>query len=176
MRRWLKSLCPYRWSDEMRIECNGLVFRPFALAADASRHAKLQGDSFYVWICKAGGFVAIRENSSRDVEVIDASGTVKVNSNTVKQLVKLKVENSDSSQPRYALLDEAIMVVLRANTCHPINDSQLKAFAKQYLEPNGVSFRLIERRMQAMRKDGGIIFIGKGKQGSKSGWIVKAIS
>lgn len=63
---------------------------------------------------------------------------------------------------KYSDLDEAICVHIRSGRGHPTNSSALEAVARPLLATNKTPFpvvwRLIDRRMQAMRKAGRLAY------------------
>jgi hypothetical protein len=75
----------------------------------------------------------------------------------------------------YSALDDAICRFLEANDGHPTNNSALCEIAGKYA-PSNVAWRLVDRRMQAMKKSGRIAFVGRGRNnpsGRSHGWIVR---
>jgi hypothetical protein len=77
-------------------------------------------------------------------------------------------------RPDYSNLDDAICKFLATKDGHPANSSILLDLAGTY-SPRGHTWRLIDRRMIAMRKAGRIKFVGNGKNnpsGKTHGWLV----
>jgi len=74
----------------------------------------------------------------------------------------------------YVDLDDAICRFLATKNDHPCNSSILLDLAGTY-SCRSEGWRLIDRRMQAMRKAGRIKFVGNGKNnpsGKTHGWVV----
>ena len=74
----------------------------------------------------------------------------------------------------YRNLDDAICRFLATKDGHPTNNSDLLKLACIHA-PGSISWRLIDRRMAAMRKAGRIKFLGNGKNnpsGKTHGWVV----
>lgn len=68
-------------------------------------------------------------------------------------------------------LDAAICLWLADHTNgHPCNSSHLNALATPLTRPGRESWRLIDRRLQALRESGRISYVGKRKQ--DHGWRV----
>jgi len=66
---------------------------------------------------------------------------------------------------KYQSLDDAICEVIRAGRGHPTHSSNLEGIARFLIasgiggrSPFPVAWRLIDRRMQTMRKDGRIVY------------------
>jgi len=81
-----------------------------------------------------------------------------------------------STFPKYDDLDSAICSFLATRDGHPTNNSALLDLARQAM-PGCLTWRLIDRRMIAMRKAGRIKFVGNGKNnpsGKTHGWVVCA--
>lgn len=77
-------------------------------------------------------------------------------------------------RPDYSDLDNAICRFLATKDGHPTNSSILLDLAGTYARGGNV-WRLIDRRMIAMRKAGRIKFVGNGKgnaSGKTHGWVV----
>jgi hypothetical protein len=77
------------------------------------------------------------------------------------------------ARPDYSNLDDAICKFLATKDGHPANSSILLDIAGTY-PLGGSTWRLIDRRMQAMRKAGRIKFVGNGKNnpsGKTHGWV-----
>lgn len=75
----------------------------------------------------------------------------------------------------YSALDDAICSFLEANDGHATNSSALCKIAGEYTLGK-VAWRLVDRRMQAMKKSGRIAFVGRGRNnpsGRSHGWIVR---
>ena len=76
---------------------------------------------------------------------------------------------------KYQELDDAICAFIRAGRGHPTNSSALEAIALPLLATNKtpfpVAWRLIDRRMQAMRKAGKLAYERK-KGGGHGRWRV----
>lgn len=76
---------------------------------------------------------------------------------------------------KYQALDEAICAFIRAGRGHPTNSSALEEAARPLLAinktPSPQAWRLIDRRMQAMRRAGRLAY--ERKKGCGHGrWIV----
>jgi hypothetical protein len=68
-------------------------------------------------------------------------------------------------------LDDAICLWLTDHTNgHPCNSPHLNALAAPLTRPGRESWRLIDRRLQALRESGRISYVGKRKQ--DHGWRV----
>ncbi|MEY2875258.1 MAG: hypothetical protein RLZZ373_2629 [Pseudomonadota bacterium] len=76
-----------------------------------------------------------------------------------------------TSENKYQVLDDAICAHIRADRGHPTNSSRLEDIARP-LSPSQ-PWRLIERRMLAMRKDGRLEY-GKPLVKHGSRWRVVA--
>ena len=76
---------------------------------------------------------------------------------------------------KYQALDEAICAFIRAGRGHPTNSSALEEVARPLLATNKTPFpvvwRLIDRRMQAMRRAGRLRYERK-KGGGHGRWQV----
>jgi hypothetical protein len=78
------------------------------------------------------------------------------------------------NRPDYTNLDNAICRFLAIKDGHPTNNSILLDLAGTYTL-GGSAWRLIDRRMTAMRRQGRIKFVGNGKgnpSGKTHGWVV----
>lgn len=74
----------------------------------------------------------------------------------------------------YEELDDAICAFLIKNDSHPTISQNLCNIAQRFTD--GVSWRLIDRRLQEMRKSGRIKFIGRRKNNTSQkghGWLVQ---
>lgn len=74
----------------------------------------------------------------------------------------------------YSRLDDAICEFLAEFDGHPTNNSSLVDIART-MTTGGTPWRLIDARIQAMRKAGRIKWMGQGKNnpsGRSHGWIV----
>lgn len=74
----------------------------------------------------------------------------------------------------YSKLDDAICEFIANKDGHPTNSSTLEDIAAKYVFRK-FAWRLIDRRMVAMRKAGRIKFVGNGKNnpsGKSHGWVV----
>ena len=76
---------------------------------------------------------------------------------------------------RYRALDDAICDHFRRDMGHPTNSSRLEQMARQVMvesgRPNAVAWRLIDRRIQAMKKAGRLRF-ERPPEGGKKVWQV----
>jgi len=74
----------------------------------------------------------------------------------------------------YKNLDDAICQFLATKDGHPTNSSALLELARTH-DPRSSAWRLIDRRVVAMRKAGRIKFVGNGRNnpsGKTHGWVV----
>ena len=69
----------------------------------------------------------------------------------------------------FSTLDDAICEVITSNSVHPTNSSRLQTIVINDFKPKGDWWRLVDRRLQAMRKTGRLVYsnTGLGKR-----WIV----
>ena len=76
---------------------------------------------------------------------------------------------------KYHELDEAICAHIRSGRGHPMNSSAIEAVALPLLATNKtpfpVAWRLIDRRMQSMRRAGRLAYERK-KGGGHGRWVV----
>lgn len=72
---------------------------------------------------------------------------------------------------KYQVLDDAICELIRSGRGQPTNSSALEELARPLLATNRtpfpVAWRLIDRRMQSMRKAGRIVYGKADKHGSR---------
>jgi hypothetical protein len=83
-------------------------------------------------------------------------------------------------KPDYSELDDAICKFLANNDGHPTNNSTLEGLAAKTINTakRQQPWRIIDRRMTAMRKAGKIKFVGNGKNNPSSkshGWVVISV-
>ena len=74
----------------------------------------------------------------------------------------------------YSKLDDAICHFLATRDGHATNSDYLCGIAETIT--GGKPWRLIDRRMQAMKKSGRICYVGRGKDnlsGHSHGWLVQ---
>ncbi len=71
------------------------------------------------------------------------------------------MENQD-----FSALDDAICEVIASNSVHPTNSSRLQTIVVNEFKPKGDWWRLVDRRLQAMRKTGRLVYsnTGRGKR------------
>ena len=79
---------------------------------------------------------------------------------------------------KFQILDDAICAHISAGGCHPTNSSALETVARQLIDlgiggksPFPVWWRLVDRRMQAMRKAGRLQY-ERTKGGGHGKWRV----
>lgn len=78
---------------------------------------------------------------------------------------------------KYQMLDDAICAHIAKGYGHPTNSSALETIARPLLASNnrpspGVAWRLIDRRMQAMRKAGRLVYERTKAGGGHGRWRV----
>ncbi len=70
------------------------------------------------------------------------------------------------SKTDFSALDDAICEVIHADSVHPTNASRLQTIVVNDFAPKGNWWRLVGRRLQAMRKSGRLLYsnTGRGKR------------